>query len=374
MHHQKLYKKTTTGAIQVWWLELEGDRYRTHSGKNNGAIVTSEWTVATPKNEGRANATTPEVQARLEVQAAYTLKKKGHYYETVSDAMGDDEFSPMLADKYPDRKILVERALGREYVAVQPKLDGIRCIATAEGLFSRKNNEIVGVPHIREALAPLFASNPALILDGELYNHDFSANFPELVSLIKKTKPSEKDLAKSAEVVQYHLYDAPSEDPTDERMAAVADIISILGIADHLPIQWVETREASSQADLDEAHDSFLAAGYEGSMIRLLGSYEQKRSKLLLKRKEWMDEEFEILNIEEGIGNKSGIAAAVIVRLPNGTEGKANVKGNVAYCRKVLMSRSALVGKMVTIEFADYTPEGKLRFGRTKEFHTTERW
>lgn len=49
----KLYKRTSTGATQVWWQEIENDKYRTHSGQDGGAIVVSEWTTAKPKNEGK---------------------------------------------------------------------------------------------------------------------------------------------------------------------------------------------------------------------------------------------------------------------------------------------------------------------------------
>ena len=42
----------------------------------------------------------------------------------------------------------------------QPKLDGIRCIASAKGLFSRSFKEIVAVPHISEALKDFVAKHP----------------------------------------------------------------------------------------------------------------------------------------------------------------------------------------------------------------------
>lgn len=48
---QKLYKKTSTGATQVWFQELVGNKYRTHSGKLDGKMVVSAWTVC----EGKAN-------------------------------------------------------------------------------------------------------------------------------------------------------------------------------------------------------------------------------------------------------------------------------------------------------------------------------
>ena len=48
------------------------------------------------------------------------------------------------------------------------------------------------------ALAPFFEKHPGAILDGEFYNHEFKNDFNEIVSLVKKSKPSEQDVAKVA--------------------------------------------------------------------------------------------------------------------------------------------------------------------------------
>lgn len=371
MHHQKLYKKTVTGATQVWWLEEEDGKYRTHSGQLGGAIVTSEWTVATPKNVGRSNETSAAVQAKLEVKAAYTLKKKSGYHETAGAAQTSERFSPMLAKVYGDYKDEVLETLkkgGMFYV--QPKLDGIRCIARADGLWSRQGNKIVAVPHIFEALQPVFKNNPDLILDGELYNHEYREDFPALVSLIKKQKPSVKDL-EAAKVVEYWVYDSPSEDGMLGRLHAVVSVVDLV----RGPLVAVPTHDVLIPEDLDGFHTKYLDEGFEGTMIRFSHTpYEQKRSKTLLKRKEWMDAEFEVLDIQEGEGNRSGMAGNVVVRLPNGKTGSANVKGSREYCREVLAERDELIGKAVTIEFFGYTPDGKLRFPRTKVFHKEKRW
>ena len=76
----------------------------------------------------------------------------------------------MLAHKYnPDKA---------DYPAfIQPKLDGVRCLFTAEGAFSRTHNQFMNVDHIEKALKPFFAKNPTTVLDGELYNHGLKDNF-----------------------------------------------------------------------------------------------------------------------------------------------------------------------------------------------------
>ena len=81
---RKLYKLTSTGATQVWYQEVDGNKYRSVSGKLNGKHVTAEWTVVSGKNIGRANETSPVEQCLAEVQANYTKKlAQGAYSETL---------------------------------------------------------------------------------------------------------------------------------------------------------------------------------------------------------------------------------------------------------------------------------------------------
>jgi len=51
MKLKTIYKKTKTGATQEWTIEVDGNKYRTHSGQVGGAITTNEWTVVYGKNK-----------------------------------------------------------------------------------------------------------------------------------------------------------------------------------------------------------------------------------------------------------------------------------------------------------------------------------
>lgn len=371
MHYEKLYKRTATGAIQVWWQERVGSRYRTHSGQKGGQIVSSEWTTAKPKNLGRSNETTPEQQAESEVESNYTLKKKSGYRVTVEDAKTSDRFSPMLAKIYSDYREDVDEIFRKqETVLVQPKLDGIRCIATKDGLWSRQGNPIVAVPHIHEALQPAFRDDPSMIFDGELYNHDLKADFPRLVSLIKKQKPTPEDLAESKAMIEYWMYDSPRDDTTSARIGRVYDVALSVG----RPLRPVPTHTVKSKFTLDELHGAHIDDGFEGTMIRLEGPYETKRSKLLLKHKEFMDAEFEVQGIFEGEGNRSGMAGYAVLLLPDGRTFRANIKGERDYLRKILAEAKTYIGKAATVEYFHLTPDGIPRFPRVKAFHKEKRW
>ena len=72
---------------------------------------------------------------------------------------------PMLAHKFDD--IRVDWS---EPVYIQPKLDGVRCLFTKDGAYSRTGKQFKNVAHIEEDLEDFFKQYPDTIIDGELYN------------------------------------------------------------------------------------------------------------------------------------------------------------------------------------------------------------
>jgi DNA ligase-1 len=355
-------------------METDGDRFRTIAGLQDGNQVTSEWTVTLPKNEGRVNATTAEQQAELEVKALYSKKLRVDYFETVEEIDVPKMTKPMLATGWEKRKGKIDYS---DTVWVQPKLDGIRCIASRNGLFSRTGKRIVAVPHVFEALQPLFEKHPDAVLDGELYNHDLHDDFNAIVSMVRKTKVNPKVFDISKELVEYHVYDNPGnmEMGFGDRFNLLADqLIETHVSGNDSPVRLVLTMYAHSEAEVNAHYDSFLSQGYEGGIIRLDGPYEKKRSNLLIKRKDFEDDEFEIVRIEEGLGNWSGAAKRVVFKIEDGREVGSGLKGTREYARTVLAEADDYVGKKVTIQFFTRTPDGIPRFPIAKILHKEDRW
>lgn len=357
-----LYKRTSSGKVQIWFAEVDGDRYRTTSGQQDGKKTTTEWTVAKPKNEGRANATTAAQQAVAEVNAEYLKKLARDYHETLDTVDEAMRFKPMLASKWADRK---DKVSGQVYV--QPKLDGMRCIAKADGLWSREGKPIHGAPHIFELLKPIFDKYPDTILDGELYNHDLKDDFNQIVSAAKKQKPTEEDLAVSREKLQYWVYDLPSRNDTFGERARVLDnmINNRTALLQSPHIVITPTLDTLAE-DVDKIAAEYIEAGYEGAMVRTAGKYENKRSNTLIKWKEMQDEEFTIVDIQEGDGNRAGMAARVVLALGSDRTFSAGLIGNVDYCKRLLQDRDEHIGKKGTVVFQNYTPDGVPRFPKFK--------
>ena len=109
---------------------------------------------------------------------------------------------PMLAYKVGRKEVDWS-----EKVFIQPKLDGVRCVISKDGAYSRTGKEWLNIHHITANLEPFFEKYPYVILDGELYNHELKDDFEKIISLVRKTKPTKGDRVESAEYVQFHCYD-----------------------------------------------------------------------------------------------------------------------------------------------------------------------
>ena len=353
-----IYKKTKTGKIQEWTIEVKGNQYRTISGQTDGEKITNEWTDCDVKNAGRANATTPQEQAIKEAEAKRKKKLESGYFESVKDINKTQYFEPMLAHKYGDYDLDFP-------VYSQPKLDGIRCIVTKDGMFSRNGKAIISAPHIRENLEKFFKDYPNAILDGELYCDKFANDFNKICSLVKRTKPTDKELEESADSIQYWVYDAPKigmmneKDSFYQRYELVSDALTK---RNYISIVVVTTLKVNNEKELTQAYEMYVEQGYEGQMVRLDRTYENKRSKHLLKRKEFMDAEFEIKGVKEGEGNRKGTAGYMEFTNAQGRYFKSNIKGDFGYLKELYKQRNELVGKKATIKFFNYTPDNVPRF------------
>ena len=353
---QKLYKIDSNGNARVWWMEYDNEKYRTHSGIDGGKIVVSGWKYPEAKNVGRANETSVKEQVELEVISQLTKKSaQGKYHASKNTAAkGAKFYECMLASKYDPKK-----HTDFPYYS-QPKLDGIRCLVSKDGMQSRNGKPIVSAPHILKALELFFKAHPDVVLDGELYNHELKNDFEKIISLARKTKPTSEDLKESEEMIQYHVYDVV--DPTltfAERNTLLWRTYGIWTTT----IQPVPTVKVNDEHDIETMLGHYLEQGYEGQMLRVPDSpYEGKRSKGLIKHKEFEDDEFEIVSIEEGKGNWAGAAKRVEIRLKDGTTQFSGVRGSFDFLKELLYNANDYIGTDVTVRYQNKTDDDKLRF------------
>jgi DNA ligase-1 len=357
-----LFKRDTTGKIRMWEVEYaEGILIglevtdqgsagtRTISGLVDGQKVTSEWNLSTPKNVGKANETTSLSQAQAEAQALWAKRSEKEYFEDVNAIDSYEKFKPMLAHDYTKRP--------QESGWSQPKLDGIRCVVDKNGMWTRAGKPITSCPHIWESLKGYMEQNPHHILDGELYNHELKADFNKITSLVRKLKSTPEDIAEAESLVQYHVYDmfdsvVPNMKFTNRVKQAYW--------ANNEYVKIVSTDYCENQAQLDEQYSMYMEQGYEGQMVRNDTSYESKRSKNLLKRKEFITEEFTVIQMLEGQGNWSGHAKRFVLRDKEGKEFGSGIRGQQAQLSKLWESKNA--PNWATCRYFELTPDGVPRF------------
>lgn len=363
MFRKSLYKLDLNSRCRIWTIEVEKNAYRTISGLVDGAQGISEWSFVTGKNKGRANATTDEEQAMRVAETLIRIRKEQGCSEHIEDASkGKSWFQPMLASRWDNLRdrVVVDK---QHPIYLEHKLDGSRCIATKDLLQTRTGKEWVATPHILEKLKPVFEKYPDLILDGELYSHSSEDNFQEIISIIKKTKPTEEDLKKSKEYIQYWIYDVPSMHANfKERYNFMLKLFEDFPDVFDNSFVLVKAFEVTDKSVVKDYLERFVSEGFEGAIIRLDKPYECKRSKYLMKYKQFNDEEFPIVRIEEGRGNLAGKAGRVVVDV-DGVEVAAGLKFSHDQAVEIWNNRDNLVGKLATIKyFGDKTPDGSLRF------------
>lgn len=350
-----LYKRDSKGKIREITIQYGYDStdvagVRSISGLIDGEKITSVWNISEAKNIGRSNATTALTQAQAEAQSQWDRKADKEYFADINSVDSYELFKPMLAHDF------TKTPAASGYT--QPKLDGIRCIVSRHGMHSRSGKPINSCPHIWDALKPLIDANPNIVLDGELYNHELKANFEKIVSLVRKLKCRPEEIAESAELVEYHVYDMYNKDNEEmlftERSAWLQDNVA----GDQIVL--VETTKTDTPADIDRMYGKYTEAGYEGQMVRQDAPYQCKRSKSLLKRKEFITEEFRVVEVIEGNGAWTGYAKRFVLALPDGTEFGSGVRGSQTQLKQLL--ESATKPDWATCRFFEYSNDGVPRF------------
>jgi len=377
-----LYKLTSTKKVQEWCISTEDNAIIVIQGQVDGKKQRYEETISKGKNIGRANETSPAQQADAEAQSKWDKKHKKDYHLTIEDCKSKGKIAnqggylPMLAHSWNKH--------AHKYLKypcyVQPKLDGLRCIATKteEGvkLWFRSGKEIITMNHIVKDLISVM--NIGDILDGELYKH--GGDFNTFTGAIRANKNLKPEIV---EQIKYHIYDFPriggllEKDSYKERKLKFEKGRHIIG---KCSIVEVSTIEVKSFEEAMSYYKIFIEKGYEGIMFRNTNmSYEQKRSYNLLKYKNFLEEEFIIIGAEEGKGILLGHVGAFVCKIEanrilqdiggkeikfGNKEGtvKAKMMGKTSYLKHLFNHPEEYIGKPLTIKYQNLSSIGIPRF------------
>ena len=264
---------------------------------------------------------------------------------------------PMLAYPVSDKPIDYSKP-----VFIQPKLDGVRCLIQYDNgvvtAYSRTGKVWKNIEHITLNLYKFFDKHPNVVLDGELYNHDFRNDFEQIISMVRKTKPDAEARAKSRDNVQFHCYDIVNK----KMKFSTRD----KWITKHLPISYCVKHVITWQVDESQAHfvhQANLNNGYEGSIVRLDTPYQCKRSHSLRKFKDFSDAEANIVGYEEGKGKRVGTLGKFIMQDDDGNQfgcppGKGHNYKDLAI---MLANIHEYMGQRATFTYFEKTKAGSYR-------------
>ena len=278
---------------------------------------------------------------------------------------------PMLAYPVSDKPIDYTKP-----VFMQPKLDGVRCLIQSENVeyhepntgrlikaqavkaYSRTGKEWKNIDHILNQLTPFFDKHPNVILDGELYNHDFKDDFEQIISMVRKTKPTAEDKLKSADNVQFHCYDIIDETKTfEERINFITQNVPRNHTIKHVTTDRVYKHEEA----LNIHNDSNLANGYEGSILRTNDVYACKRSHNLRKFKDFSDAEALIVGWVEGVGKRKGTIGKFMAQDEDGNLFGMPVMDKFKYLQDNFKKMQGYVGKTATFTYFERTKANSYR-------------
>jgi len=246
-------------------------------------------------------------------------------------------------------------------VDVQPKLDGVRCLAYWDGdsvkLMSRGGKPWENCEHIVDELEMVMPKG--WVLDGELYIH--GSTFQEITKLVKKKRQASVN-------VQYHVYDIPRVDGEDagtwnERFIELQIFYGVLYENKCSTIDIVSSYTAQNESEVYKLQSDFLEEGYEGAIVREMhGEYRfGYRSRSLLKVKNFMDNEYEIINFTTGVGKFDGCIVWVCVT-ENGQEFKVVPQGTMEERKDAYTSASKHIGQLLKVKYFELTDDGIPRF------------
>jgi len=353
---------------------------------------------------------------------AYTENKPADYGEGYGDISGNDfcggdgdddggdcdnasftrPFLPMLAQTFDptDHEVGSKKKKVIKFPCfVQPKLDGLRCVSyvTRTGnenvvcLQSRTGAFFTGLPHIAAALRPYLSQHPNIVIDGELYTDQMP--FEELAGLIKKKKITAADVERLKKV-KYHVYDIYDHQRYDmpfvERIGLLASAVRRCGCiandthsagvasgrvlrsdteaaadaaAEAAVVVLVRTEKIAVMSEFRRLFSEFVEAGYEGIILRnAAGVYRANyRSNDLQKYKEFMENEYRIIDFTQGEGRDAG-AVIWLCETADGKEFTVRPRGTMEQRRAWFKDGGSYIGKNLTVIYKELTEEGKPRF------------
>jgi len=265
-------------------------------------------------------------------------------------------FDVALAQKFEEKRIV-----DKDWVGVDPKLDGIRCFTIVEDgealLYARSGKLIT---NFDSTFGYELASLGDGCYDGEVMGEDFTA-------IMRQAYRKENV---NTEGTYLALFDFLPLEEWKSRDAAMIcqDRYEILcqrlrhaGNLSHLRL--VPRHIVAAEYDaIKGMHDEFVAQGYEGAMVKDLDApYKFGRGPEVMKLKAFFDADLKIERLLEGTGKHTGKLGSVVVDY-NGVEVQVGSGFSDELRDTIWSDPDTFIGRMIEVRYQEVTPDGSLRF------------
>lgn len=379
-----LYKVSqSTKKVNQWEAYAVDDSVYTAYGELGGKIIESSYT-AKAKNIGRSNATTPEAQAALEVEAMIKAQKDNkHYCETIDEAISNSEVS------YEPRKIKNYKDFGdrmSDVLYTTVKLNGSRaCIIDSEMYSKIGIKEDVKVPHIKECIKKL-SDLGFHNMDCEIYAH--GVPLQRIRSAWTKPNKTEKDIIKLQKAaakkkgikykegedylgydplkdvssLQICVFDIPDRTnmPYERRLGLMGELecgVVDAGLRQHFHFLYPITTE--SKGEREAVLNSVVSKGFEGLVhYEPNGVYEfGKRSMNTQKQKPRYDSEAYVKGIKKVAKDNTVVFLCETNEEMGSLEFASGVNAPKESC--TMEAIGDWVGKWVNYQYEELSSSGK---------------
>ena len=267
-------------------------------------------------------------------------------------------FDVALAQKFDMKRIKSTE------VFIEPKLDGIRCLAIVENreakLFTRAGKLIT---NFNDTVGKELSLLKDGCYDGEIMSKDFTALMRQVY------RKEDKDISE----VYFAIFDYLTLEEWKEkkgkhtlkkRKRTLNRQIGTAHAKEHLKylkLVRYEPELLPSDEVLKESHDRWVAQGYEGIMIKDTDSlYSFGRDWSVMKYKAFFDADVPVIGLKEGTGKHQGKLGSFLVDY-KGVE--VNVgSGLNDELREKLWGDQTIIGRIIEVRYQEETPDGSLRF------------
>ena len=263
-------------------------------------------------------------------------------------------FDVALAQKFDMKRVK------EDSVYVEPKLDGIRCLAIVENgeakIFTRAGKLIT---NFDSTLGRELAQLGDGCYDGEIMSNDFT-DLMRQVYRKQNVDVSDVYLGLFDYIPLQEWKSKQGKLSCKERFTILSERLRVHDL-DYLRLV-TRTLCKSDYNLIKEYHDKFVRVGYEGAMIKdVTAPYCFGRDWSVMKFKAFFDADVPITALLEGTGRHSGKLGSFVVDY-KGVEVRVGSGLTDDLREHIWSDKAAHIGRTIEVRYQEETPDGSLRF------------